>query len=322
MPVLAVAQGAHPGEKPGVFGRRRGRIRKEEHPVYTNGDREAQQVKQAQARMAPQPSALPKQEEGHEEHGSAHEGADRVHQHGAARQEHGHGLQQGALDGRAGQQQEKGPEVGVKDARHRVGAHAAPEGAERPVHGDAHQNREQGRQRRAAEQAAAQDIIGEEVQEDAQRAHAQHVRGRVVPTGEEARQGSQQVGDARILREKRRHGVQRESGGAFRGLQDLRIVLQVAVHADAPGVEIQRPLQGAPAEQPRQQDQDQVRGPVCFRCRIFHGRSPSLAKGLSRQPRRDARSAAWCRAAFGAGGAGGCRHDLPRGLPVAHHSAK
>ena len=82
MPVLAVTQGAHLGKKAAIFDRRR--IRKEDPQVYSNGDREAQQVQQAQARVAPWPPALPEQKESHEEHGPAHEGTDRMHQHGTA----------------------------------------------------------------------------------------------------------------------------------------------------------------------------------------------------------------------------------------------
>ena len=144
------------------------------------------------------------------------------------------------------------------------------------MHGNAHQDREQGRQRGAAEQAAPQDVIGKEVQKDAQRAHTQHVRGRIVPVGEQTRQGRQQVGHARILREKRRHRVTGKGRGAFPGFHDLRVVLQVAVHADALGIEVQRPLQGTPAEQRGQQDQKQIRKPVSFVFSLFHSGSPSL----------------------------------------------
>ena len=171
------------------------------------------------------------------------------------------------------------------------------------------------------EQAAAQDIIGEEVQEDAQRAHAQHIRGRVVPTGEEARQGGQQVGDARILREKKApRGPARKQRGIPRP-QDLRIVLQVAVHADAPGVEIQRPCrahqQNSPASRTRTRSVDRYVSDAVS----FMAAAHPLLKVYPVSP-GGCRSAAWCRAAFGAGEAGGCRHDLPRGLPVAHLSAK
>ena len=114
------------------------------------------------------------------------------------------------------------------------------------------------------------------MQKDAQRAHTQHVRGRVVPTGEQAGQGRQQIGHARILREKRRHRVTGKGRGVFPGFQDLRIVLQVAVHADALGIEVQRPLQGTPAEQDGQQDQNQIRKPVSSIFSIFHSRSLSF----------------------------------------------
>ena len=84
MPVLAVTQGAHLGKKPGILDRRCWCIRKKNFQIYNNGNCEAQQIQQAQARVAPQSPVPPEQEKGHEEHGSAHEGADRMHQHGTA----------------------------------------------------------------------------------------------------------------------------------------------------------------------------------------------------------------------------------------------
>ena len=114
------------------------------------------------------------------------------------------------------------------------------------------------------------------MQKNAQRAYTQHIRGRVVPAGEQAGQGCQQVGHARILRKKRRHRVTGKGRRIFPGFQDLRIVLQVAVHADALGIEVQRPLQGTPAKQDGQQEQDQIRKPVSSIFSIFHSRSLSF----------------------------------------------
>ncbi len=212
------------------------------------------------------------QGKGQKKHGPGIQGADAVHPHAQARGQHGRRPQGRTLPCGQGRQQQKGPERGEENARDGIRVRDAPEGAPAHPDGDAHQQRQQRGQGRAAEQPAARQIPARVKHKHRQGPGPEQAPHILVARGQQTRGEAFQIPDAVGRRSFAQHGVSGEELGMGGPGHALGVGGKIAVQMRASGGNGQHALQGGPGITGRQAQEQCVPEPAAARRTGLRGR--------------------------------------------------